>query len=148
MAVTFTPYGKFLLDLVKQAHPIDFDVDTIRITLHTASYTPDRDAHEFCSDLTNELAASGGYTTGGKTLTGVAVGYDGAGHFAYVDADDPVWTSATFTARYAVVAKWTGSAATSPLIAFVDFGAAQSPAGIDFGLVFAAAASGGMVKIG
>lgn len=148
MAVTFTPYGKFLQDLIKQAHPIDFDVDTIRITLHTATYSPNRDTHEFCSDLTNEVAAGGGYSTGGKTLTTVVAGYDSTGHFAYVDADDPLWTAATLTARYAVMAKWTGSAATSPLIAYADFGADQSPAGIDFGVVFAAPASGGAVKIG
>lgn len=148
MAVTVTPYGLFLKDLLKMAHPIDFDVDTIRITAHTSSYTPNRDTHEFCSDLTNEVAAGGGYATGGETLTGVVVGYDSTGHFAYIDADDPLWDAASFTCRYLVIAKWTGVAGTSPLIACVDLGADQSPAGIDFGPVFAAPASGGMLKIG
>jgi hypothetical protein len=48
---------------------IDWNSDTIVTTLHTSSYTPVLDSHTFVSDLTNELAASGGYTTGGVTLT-------------------------------------------------------------------------------
>lgn len=47
--------------------------DTLKCTLHTASYTPNyaTDAHQ--SNLTNEVGAGNGYTTGGNTLTGVSV---------------------------------------------------------------------------
>lgn len=34
-------------------------------TLHTSTYTPDRVAHDYVNDLSNELATSGGYTSGG-----------------------------------------------------------------------------------
>lgn len=47
----------------------DFDSDTMVETLHTATYTPDLAAHKYVSDLTNEVAAGGGYTTGGQTVT-------------------------------------------------------------------------------
>lgn len=46
----------------------DLDSDTLVGTLHTSSYTPNLDTHDYVDDLTNEHANSGGYTTGGATL--------------------------------------------------------------------------------
>lgn len=54
-------------------HEVDFDSDTIKETLHTATYTPDLAAHKYVSDLTNEVANGGGYTTGGQTVTSCSV---------------------------------------------------------------------------
>lgn len=56
----------------------DFDSDTLKLTLHTSSYTPNLDTHAYVSDLASELAASGGYTTGGVTLTSPTVTYTAA----------------------------------------------------------------------
>lgn len=47
----------------------DWDSDTIKETLHTSSYTPNLATHAYVSDLTNEVAAGGGYSTGGQTVT-------------------------------------------------------------------------------
>jgi hypothetical protein len=47
---------------------IDWDSDNLRWTLHTATYTPNQDTHDFVDDLTNELGTSGGYTVGGIAL--------------------------------------------------------------------------------
>lgn len=150
MAVTAVPYTKFLRKLLDQTDAIDFDAGgtTLKLLLTTSSYTPDRDAHDFLDDVTNEVASGGGYTTGGKTLTTVTVGLDSTGHFAYVDADDVVWTTATFTTRRGVLYKYTGVAATSPLVGYLDFGADQSPAAEDFTITWAAPASGGVLRIG
>lgn len=150
MAVTSTPYRKFLQKLLTLADSIDFDAGgtTLKILLLTADYTPDVDADEFADDLTDELPTSGGYTSGGATLASVTVGVDDTGHFAYVDAADVTWDPATFTCRYGVILKDTGSAATSPLIAYVDFGADQSPAAQPFTVEWATPANGGMVKVG
>lgn len=41
----------------------------LTLTLHTATYTPDRSTHAFVSDLTNELSTGGGYTQGGTVLS-------------------------------------------------------------------------------
>ena len=40
-----------------------------------------------------------------------------------IDAADPSWSTATLTARMAVVYKSTGTASTSPLLCVIDFGA-------------------------
>lgn len=56
----------------------DFDSDTLKMTLHTSSYTPALDTHAYVSDLSAELASSGGYTTAGVTLTSPTVTYTAA----------------------------------------------------------------------
>jgi hypothetical protein len=101
---------------------VDWDADTIKCGLATSSYTPDQDAHDFYNDITNEVANGNGYTTGGVALTTSAPAYDSASNTLRLDASDAQWTSASFTARYAFVYKDTGSAATSPLLGYVDFG--------------------------
>lgn len=109
---------------------IDLDTDTLYILLTTSSYTPDQDNHEFRSDVTNELAASGGYATGGFALTGQAVTQDNVGNRAVFDADDWV-QSLTFTgARWGILYKHRGGAASADeLIRCIDFGSAQNATG-------------------
>lgn len=106
---------------------IDLDTDTFYILLTDASYTPDRDAHAFRSDITGELPASGGYASGGFALTGLSVVQDNPGDRVVVDAND--WSQAlTFTgARWAVMYKHRGGAASADeLIKAFDFGSALS----------------------
>lgn len=54
-----------------------------------------------------------------------------------VDAADPVWNSATFTARYAVI--YDNTATNKDLVLLIDFGADKSPSNGDFSIVFNAA---------
>ena len=64
-------------------------------TLHASGYTPDRSAHDFVNDLTNELATAGGYTAGGisagaitRTVTAAnSWGVSRAASTAYVAGD-------------------------------------------------------------
>ncbi len=51
---------------------VDLNSDTMVWTLHTSSYTPNQDTHVYVSDLTNELAAGGGYTQGTASGGGLA----------------------------------------------------------------------------
>lgn len=121
MAVTAHFYGTPLKNMMTGANVVDYDTDTIKIALCTSSYTPDLDAHDFFSDITNEVSGTG-YTAGGVTLASVAVTYDSTSNQVRIDATDPSWTSASFTARYAIIYKSTGTASTSPLIGYIDFG--------------------------
>src|SRR5438477_2232621 len=86
--------------------------DTIKTMLCTSSYTPDQDAHEFKSSVTNEISGTG-YTAGGATLASKTVTADSSTNETRLDAADVSWTVATFTARYAVVYKSTGTDSTS-----------------------------------
>lgn len=101
---------------------IDLDTDTIKLALLTSSYTADVDAHDFFDDVSaNEIAASGTYSAGGATLT-VSLSQDNTDNEGVFDATDVSFTSATISARYAVIYKSTGVASTSPLICLIDFG--------------------------
>lgn len=131
MAVSALWYGQAALKAFSKE--IDFLSDTIKVSLHTATYTPNQDTHVYRSSLTNELATAGGYTAGGITLTTKTLTYTGGTNVIMFDADDASWPAATFTARYAVIYDNTpASDATRPLLGYVDFGADQSPAGVTF----------------
>lgn len=47
--------------------------NTFKLTLHTSSWTPANSTDEVYADLTNELSTGNGYTSGGITLTSVAL---------------------------------------------------------------------------
>lgn len=116
---------------------IDLDTDTIKVMLTTSSYTPNQDTHDFKDDITNEVSSSG-YTAGGAALANKTVTQDDTNNLAKFDADDLTWTSVTFSARYAVLYKDTGTASTSPLIALIDFGSDQSPSAANFTITWSA----------
>lgn len=52
---------------------IVFSTDTIKAMLCTSSYTPDPTSHRYKSSVTNEVAATGGYTAGGVTVASKTV---------------------------------------------------------------------------
>jgi len=99
--------------------PIDFLTDTIRCALCTSSYTPNQTTHEWFSDITNEVVGTG-YTALGVALASKTI--SASSLVTTLDAADPSWSSSTITARYAIFYKDTGTAGTSPLIAYADFG--------------------------
>lgn len=100
---------------------IDLDTDTIKVALVTSAYTPDQDVHDFFDDVTNEVTGTG-YTAGGSSLANKAVTADNTDNEGVFDADDVAWTTSTITARGAVIYKSTGTASTSALICYLDFG--------------------------
>ena len=110
---------------------LDFANDQFKVALVTAGYAPDKDAHEFFADITNEVSGTG-YTAGGKVLENISLTQDDQDDRAILDADNLAWSVASFTARAAVIYKNTGSAATSPLLAYIDFEEDLEAAGEDF----------------
>lgn len=147
MAVTSSVFNKFVQGQSNGGHVVDEDTDTLKVLLTTSTYAPNKDTHEFLSDVTNEVTDStGDYVAGGKALTTKVVDLDTAGDFTYLTADNTQWFGSTFTTRYAVLYKSTGTAGTSPLIGWLDFGANQVLAAQDFRIIWPAAASGGLLK--
>lgn len=111
---------------------IDLDTDTIKASLHTSSYTPNQDSHDFFDDLTNEVSSSGSYTAGiagGITLTNKAVTADNTDNEGVFDADDLSVTTFTGTFQWIVLRKDTGVASTSALIAAIDLTSVAVTAG-------------------
>lgn len=100
---------------------IDFDTDTFRVMLTTSAYTEDKDAHDFRSDVTNEVSGTG-YTAGGNIAT-VTVTLDTANDRLDITLGGTTWPTSTITARKAVYYKARGGAASADeLIAVNDFG--------------------------
>jgi len=109
-------YNKFL-DYLASA---DISDDTFKVALVTSSYTPDKDTHEHFDDVTNEVSGTG-YSAGGNTVAGTLT-LSTANDRLTLEFASTSWTSATITARGAVYYSSTGTASTSTLIAFNDFG--------------------------
>lgn len=110
---------------------------TIKVALCTSALAPDPETHRNYSDITNELATGGGYTSGGATLTGKTLTVDTGANVAIFDANDTTWATSTITnARYAVVYLDSGTPSTSPVIDILDFLADKSSSGTDFVVQF------------
>jgi hypothetical protein len=76
------------------------------------------DASTTVYSTSNEVSSSGtNYTAGGNTLTGATVSLSGT--TAFVDFADTSWTTATFTARGALIYN---SSKSNKAIAVLDFG--------------------------
>ncbi len=112
--------------------------DTIRVMLVTSSYTPNQDTHTKRSDVTNEVSGTG-YTSGGAALANKTVTANNTSNAGVFDADDVVWSTATITARAAVIYKSRGGLASADeLIAYIDFGSDVTSTAADFTLPWSA----------
>jgi hypothetical protein len=118
MAVTAKLYSNVFKTVFNKE--IDWDTDTIKVALATSTYTPNQSTHDYFNDVTNEVTGTG-YTAGGATL-GTKTATVSSLVFT-LDAADTSWTTSTITARFAIIYCSTGTASTSALIAYVDFGA-------------------------
>jgi len=138
MAITAKWYCKALEGQygTTAARRVDWVGDTIKVALATSSFTPNQDTQDFYDDLTNEVANGNGYTTGGATLGTKSVTFDGATNTVALKAATTSWTASTFTCRYAVIYKDTGTPSTSPLLGYVDLDGDQSVSSGTFSLVW------------
>jgi hypothetical protein len=113
--------GRLLGDNSEISTAVDLEADTIKLMLLTSSHTPNDDTDVFIDDVSaNEVSASGTYSAGGGTLT-VTSSTDDTDNEGVFDATDISFTSATITARYAVIYKDTGTPGTSPIVCTIDF---------------------------
>jgi len=138
MAITQAMCTSFKEDLLQKEQ--DMDTDTIKIALYTSSAT--LDATTTAYSATNETSGTG-YTAGGVTLTGAAIGISGT--TAYVDYDDPEWTTASFTARGALI--YNDTTAGDNSIAVLDFGGDFTVSSGTFRIVFPAAGASAIIRI-
>ncbi len=128
MAVTAHTFTKFGVSAIEKLS--NLNTDALKVALLTA-YTPAVDTHQFWADVLGagtEVAAGGGYSTGGLALSGVSV--SASGHVVTLSCSNPSW-GATLTASFAVFYDSTpGSNATDPVIVYWDFGGSQTLSGL------------------
>ena len=113
------------------------DSDTLHIALYTSSATLSAATDGYIT--ANEVANGNGYTTGGIALASKTVEENSTS--GVFDAADPEFTSATFTARGALIYNKTlGDASSNSrgAIAILDFGGDFTVAGGTFKIVFPA----------
>jgi hypothetical protein len=111
---------------------IDLDTHAFKIALLTSSYSPNPTTHTQWSHVSPYEISASGYTTLGKSLSGVT--WATSSSISKFDASDVVWTAATITARYAVI--YDDSAANDPLICLLDFGQNMISTNDDFTIQF------------
>ena len=138
MAITQAMCSSFKQELLGGTH--DLDTDVMKIALYTSSATLDATTTTYST--TNEVSGVG-YTAGGETLSGATISLSGT--TAFVDFSDVVWTSATITARGALIYN---SSKADRAVAVLDFGADKTSTAGDFTVIMpAATASDAVIRI-
>ncbi len=145
MAISQAMCTLFKKDVLLGDHHLDSD--NIYIALYTSSASLGAATDGYVTS--GEVANGNGYTTAGNALASKAVTENSTS--GVFDAADPEWTSATFTARGALIYNKTLGDASSNArgaIAVIDFGGDFTVAGGTFKIVFpAATASNAIVRI-
>mgnify|MGYP003639568603 CR=1 FL=1 len=124
----------------------DFDFssgtgETFKIALFTSSATLDATTTAYAT--TNEVVGTN-YAAGGNTLT-ISANPASTGTTAFLDFADTTWSTATITARGALIYQ---SGGTNPAVAVLDFGSDKTSTAGDFTIVFPAAdASNAIIRI-
>lgn len=121
MSVTAKLFSNFPHLLLEGKLGGDILSQTIKVALCTSLYSPDQDAHDYFDDISHEVSSSGtNYTAGGATVASKTCTV--SGKVTTLDAADTAWSNSTITARYAILYYDSGSAATSLLIGYINFG--------------------------
>ena len=134
MAITQVLTDTFKQDCLDGGHNLGSSGNTLKIALYTSSASLGATTTAYAT--TNEVSGTG-YTAGGVTLSSQAVAYDSSNNVAYFDAADPSWSSATITARGALIYNNSKSNAS---IAVLDFGSDFSSSNGTFQVQFPSAA--------
>jgi hypothetical protein len=139
MAITQAMCTSFKDELLEGVH--DFRSsggDTFKVALYTSSAT--LDATTTAYSATNEVANSGSYSAGGGALTNISPTTSGT--TAFTDFDDISFTSATITARGALIYNTTPAHTyTNPAVVVLDFGSDKTSTSGTFTIQFPAATS-------
>ena len=142
MAITQAMCTSFKKELLEAVHNFkDSGGDTFKIALYTSSASLGAATTAYAT--TNEIADGNGYSTGGNTLT--RVDPSSSGTTGFTDFANTTWSSATITARGALIYN---SSDSNKAVAVLDFGADKSSTSGDFTIQFPAAdASNAIIRI-
>jgi len=122
MAISQAMCSSFKQQLFLGEH--DLDTDVIKIALYTSAATLGASTTVY---TTSDEVVGTGYTAGGNTLTGASVSLSGT--TAFVDFSDTTWSTATITARGALIYN---SSKSNKAVAVLDFGGDKTSTNGDF----------------
>ena len=136
----------FKKELLEGEHDFTNGQDVYKLALYdnSASFTAATTAYT----SSNEVSNSGSYTAGGGALTNVTPTTSGT--TALTDFADKTYTSATITARGALIynTQAGGGSGTTNTVVVLDFGSDKSSTSGDFQIVFPTAdASNAIIRI-
>jgi len=146
MAISTAMCSSFKEQLLKGQH--DFDSSgghTFKMALYTSSASLDASTTDYSA--TNEVSGTG-YSAGGQVIASNGVSLSGT--TAFVDFADETWTTATITARGALIYNTTtdGGSSTTDAICTLDFGGDKTSTNGDFVVQFPTAdASNAIIRI-
>jgi len=141
MAISQAMCTSFKQELLEAVHNFkNSGGDTFKIALYTSSASLGAGTTAYTTS--NEVSGTG-YTAGGNTLT--RVDPTTSSTTAFTDFSDTTWSSASFTARGALIYNDSDS---DKAVAVLDFGADKTASGGDFTITFPAAdASNAIIRI-
>jgi len=136
----------FKQELLTGSHDFTNGNDVFKLALYDNSASFDATTTAYTSS--NEVSNSGSYAAGGGTLTNVTPTTSGT--TAFTDFADLTFTSATITARGALIYNTTTGAGsgTTDSVVVLDFGSDKSSTAGDFQIVFPTAdATNALIRI-
>jgi hypothetical protein len=141
MAISQAMCTSFKVELLQGVHNFTASTgDTFKIALYTSSAT--LGASTTVYSTSNEVVGVG-YTAGGNTLTNITP--TSSGTTAFTDFADTTWSTATITARGALIYN---STEADKAVCVLDFGSDKTSTAGNFTIVFPAAdASNALIRI-
>ncbi len=141
MAISQAMCTSFKVELLQGVHNFTASTgDTFKIALYTSSAT--LGASTTAYTVSDEVSGTG-YTAGGNTLTNVTP--TSSGTTAFTDFSDTTWTTATITARGALIYN---SSESDQAVCVLDFGSDKTSTAGNFTIVFPTAdASNAIIRI-
>lgn len=141
MAITQAMCTSFKVEILQGVHNFTASTgDTFKIALYTSSATLGATTTVY---TTSDEVVGTGYTAGGNTLTNVTP--TSSGTTAFTDFADTTWSTATITARGALIYNSTDS---NKSVCVLDFGSDKTSTAGNFTIVFPTAdASNAIIRI-
>jgi hypothetical protein len=138
MAITQAMCTSFKQELLEGQHDFRTSGHTFNMALYTSSATLSAATTDYSA--TNEVSGTG-YSAGGQALTNVNPTTSGT--TAFTDFADETWTTATITARGAIIYNTTtgGGTGTTDSVCVLDFGSDKTSTAGDFTVQFPTADS-------
>ena len=132
MAITQAVTTSFKKQLLEGAHDFRSGGDTIYMALYTSSASLDASTTAYTAS--GETSGTG-YAAAGQELTKVAP--TSSGTTAFIDFADETWSTATITARGALIYNTTPTHTyTNPSVLVLDFGGDKTSTSGDFTVIF------------